>query len=272
MDDTQFEKLLEFLGFSWKGYRKVRKGVKKRISRHMRINGLHTMAAYLEALTKDTSLFQELESLMLVPITRFFRDRELWQALEARILPDLIHNQKKPIRIWSAGCSNGDEVYSFQIIWNKLRHSNEKLPSLEIVATDANPVSIKNAREGLYPVSSLREVDEIDRSEYFETGPRKHRFAIKPSLKNNINWQIQMLPETAPDGEFDIIFLRNNVLTYYDEPLKIQTIEVVLAHLAPGGIFIIGCHEKIPKIKFDLEVDNQLPYAFHNPVKIAFCT
>lgn len=193
MDDIQFANLLEYLDFSWKGYRKVRKGVKKRISRHMRANGLYTMAAYLKALTKDKLLFHELESLMLVPITRFFRDRQLWQALETRILPDLVHQRSNRIRVWSAGCSNGDEVYSLKIVWERLKRINRHLPALNIIATDANPVCIENARKGIYPASSLREVDDIDRAEYFETQREKSRYAIKPMLRDNIHWYFQKL-------------------------------------------------------------------------------
>ena len=86
MDDAQFRKLLEFLRYSRAGYRRVRKGVKKRIHRHMQQLGCRDITAYLNLLENQTDYRYECELLMTVSISRFFRDRRLWQMLESQII------------------------------------------------------------------------------------------------------------------------------------------------------------------------------------------
>ena len=89
MDDVQFRKLLHHLGLSWTGYRKVRKGVKKRISRHMRLLNCSDLAGYLHELGSSKGARYECERLMTVSISRFFRDKKLWVLLLDKVLPEL---------------------------------------------------------------------------------------------------------------------------------------------------------------------------------------
>ena len=105
MDDIQFQKLLDYLGYSWAGYRRVGKGVKKRINRHMQQLGCRDIAAYLKILSLQTASRHECELLMTVSIRRFFRDRPLWEMLENRLLPYLIADHIGPMKVWSAGCA-----------------------------------------------------------------------------------------------------------------------------------------------------------------------
>ena len=117
MDDDQFRQLLDSFDFSWSGYRKVRKGVKKRVSRHMQDLKCQNMDTYLDLLNQKTELRQECERRMTVSISRFFRDRQLWHNLADDLLPHLIEREKNTLRVWSAGCARGEEVYSFKIVW-----------------------------------------------------------------------------------------------------------------------------------------------------------
>ncbi len=89
-DDHQFRQLLHHLGLSWKGYRRVRKGVKKRIRRHMQQLGCQNMPAYLLELDKSKEARRQCEQMVAFPISRFFRDRKLWEVLEKEILPELL--------------------------------------------------------------------------------------------------------------------------------------------------------------------------------------
>ena len=105
MDDQQFRQLLNRFGFSWSGYRKVRKGVKKRIKRHMKDLGYYNITTYLEELDKSDEVRKKCELLLTVSISRFFRDMEFWQSLEKKFLPDLIKKNTERINVWSAGCA-----------------------------------------------------------------------------------------------------------------------------------------------------------------------
>ncbi len=115
MDDHQFKQLLAFFNRSWKGYRKVRKGVKKQIGRHMQSVGCRQMDAYLNLLKTSEAARLACERLLTVSISRFFRDRQIWQLLSMNILPDLARQNSDPVWIWSAGCARGEEIYSLKM-------------------------------------------------------------------------------------------------------------------------------------------------------------
>jgi chemotaxis methyl-accepting protein methylase len=262
MDDTQFKQVLEFMGYSWAGYRKVRKGVKKRIRRHMRRLGCRDISAYLNLLEIQPASREECELLMTVPISRFFRDRQLWLMLESCWLPDIIAGDLCKVAVWSAGCACGEEVYSFNIIWEQLKNRLGSLPPLEILATDRHPERIDRARRGIYSRSSLREVESDLRSVFFCRVRGSKLFAIKEDLKSNIHWEIRDLMTELPGSAYHVIFLRNNILTYCRLEDQINALVSILNCLAPGGLFIIGCHEVLPFETKELVSLAECPYVY----------
>ena len=169
MHDDRFRQLLDAFNLKWSGYRKVRKGVKKRISRHMQQNNCPSMRAYLDLIVQNETVRRECELRLTVSISRFFRDQRLWQMLENRWLPDIIARNRLQIDVWSAGCACGEEVYSLKIIWQRLKSDFELVPPLEILATDRHPHYIERARSGIYNRSSLREVAVDVRAAFFES-------------------------------------------------------------------------------------------------------
>lgn len=263
MDDSQFKMLLDWWKFSWTGYRKVRKGVKKRISRHMQVLKCHDMESYLKMLAAQADVRKECERSMTVSISRFFRDKKLWQNLEQQILPDLIEKEKKTIRVWSAGCARGEETYSFKIVWEHMKAVYGSLPELKITATDINPDYIEMAKSGKYPISSLKEVSPDILENYFEKKKSGKRFEIKPFLRADIDWHVEHLADSLYQANFHIIFLRNNVLTYYQNLLKKQVLSKVLASLKSGGWLIVGSHEKVPADRHGLVRHKTIPWAYH---------
>ncbi len=246
MDDQHFHQLLDFLGLSWKGYRKVRKGVKKRIDRYMQEVGLRTLGSLLAAVEKNPEQRAQVEKLMIVSISRFFRDRNLWKAIENHVLPTVVSREKKKIKVWSAGCASGEEVYSFKILWEEWGKNRYRIPVPELWATDMNSELIDRARAGVYSSSSLKEVPEEWRSKYF--GPVKgNLWVVADSLKGNILWKgHNLLSDEPPSEGFQIIFLRNNLLTYYKDEILKPGFAKVVKSLSPGGFLIIGAHEKLP--------------------------
>ena len=128
MDDHQFKQLLDFFNRSWKGYRKVRKGVKKRITRHMQAAGCRQIKAYLHLLEEDKTARKTCEQLLTVSISRFFRDRRVWETLREELLPEMTAGRSEPVKFLSAGCARGEEVYSFRIIWEELKRSSGSPP------------------------------------------------------------------------------------------------------------------------------------------------
>jgi chemotaxis methyl-accepting protein methylase len=266
MDDDQFRQLLDQLDFSWSGYRKVRKGVKKRISRHMQELNCPNVHAYLDLLNQRAELRQECEKRMTVSISRFFRDRQLWQALENDLLPRIIERRSQAVRVWSAGCARGEEVYSLKIVWDRLAKKYPQLPEIDIVATDIHSDYIDKARAGVYAKSSMREVSQEVREQYFEIRKSGNRFVIKAEYKKGIEWRVQDLFSDPPGSEFEMILLRNNLLTYYRTHLKTKGLKRILKALVPNGWLIVGSHEKLPSPVSDLQRHSSIPWAYRQKV------
>lgn len=258
LDDREFGRLLEYLERPWSGYRKVRKGVKKRIRRHMEKSGCRTMDAYLELLQISPKDKADCEECLLVTISRFFRDAQLWQYLQAHLLPELVHHFEPPLRFWSAGCACGEEPYSLAMIWDCL---GEVSPP-EILATDTRTDCLNRAKAGRYPRSSLREVPENIRSTYFNIRRRGGVFSIQKQRLLPIQWQRHHLLEPPPAGPFHIVFLRNNLLTYYQEPQLQTTLRSITSVLAPDGRLVIGSHEKISAPALNLQRQNDCPWIY----------
>lgn len=262
MDDVQFRKLLHHLGLSWTGYRKVRKGVKKRISRHMKVLNCFDMAGYLHELGRSEEARYECERLMAVSISRFFRDRKLWDLLFKEMLPELIEQYPQKILVWSAGCACGEEVYSLKILWDALKSHDRPLPTLEITATDTNPTTLERALVGLYPASSLKEVPEGMRSEYFHSEKEGKHYRIREALKMGLDWRVHNLLSGTLESQFHVVFLRNNLLTYYQDEIRRSVLKKVLTSLSIGGFLIIGSHETLPFETPELHGYGSLSYIF----------
>jgi chemotaxis protein methyltransferase CheR len=218
------------------------------------------MAGYLREIDKSKGARDECERLMTVSISRFFRDKKLWDLLLDEMLPELIKQHPEKILAWSAGCASGEEAYSLKILWNALGSSNGRSPALDITATDMNPITLERARIGLYPASSLKDVSEELRSRYFHSEIGGKNYRIKEFLKKGITWRLHNLLSDALESRFQIIFLRNNLLTYYQDEIKRAALKKVLTCLSAGGFLIIGSHEKLPFETPELHDYGFLPY------------
>jgi chemotaxis protein methyltransferase CheR len=247
MDDHQFSQLLDRFNLSWEGYRKVRKGVKKRVARHMQRLGCRNIDAYFHVLDNNPQALREVELMITVSISRFFRDNQLWLVLEEEIIPDLIKRNSEKVSIWSAGCAQGQEVYSFKILWDRVKRRFDSLPHLRLWATDIHPEYLNKAKKGAYIRSALKEVSEEIKNAYFSPSEDKSLYFIADHLKRDITWETYNLVRQPPPGEkFQTIFLRNNLLTYYRQEIKESAFLKVISTLDKSGFLVIGTHEKLP--------------------------
>ena len=190
--------------------------------------------------------------------THFFRNRPQMEALEQRILPDLIERRRasRQLRIWSAACSSGEEPYSVAMMVHGL------LPDLErwdvrIVATDIDRDILVKARRGVYGAWSFREVPAHVKSTYFE--PRGAHFEVAPHIRSMVEFRQHNLVEDAPavarsDG-LDLVICRN-VLIYFNQ----ETIRTVLARLydtlVPEGWLVVGHAEPSLELFHQFQVRN----------------
>ena len=203
MHDDQFKLLLSNYQLSWEGYRRVRKGVKKRIARHMRASGYgRRMQVYLDAIARDSELEKECERLLTVSLSRFFRDRPMWIALKQWLHRRLSRCSMPVLRVWVAGCACGEEAYSFKMLWDEMELVPEGRPRLSLLATDMNPEVIDRARAGRYPLSSLREVSPLCREAYFHPPDSRRHCRVRGCLKEGIAWQRHDFRHTPPGNGY----------------------------------------------------------------------
>ena len=252
MDDAEFRQLLDHFDYSWSGYRRVRKGVKRRISRHMQQVGCRNIQEYLSALDGDSALRRQFERVMSVSVSRFFRDRLLWKIMEEHVVPEAIKESRGKVRFLSVGCACGEEVYSFKMVWEIHRSRPEEIPELEILAMDTSPEFISRAREGRYSKSSLNEMPLELKDAYFSYSGKDDLYMIEPSMKAGILWRVQNAVKEPLPGNFQTIFLRNGILTYYTDEIRQSVFRKIMASLSKGGFLVIGSHEKLPVETRDL--------------------
>jgi chemotaxis protein methyltransferase CheR len=253
MKDDLFRELLEQFRRSPGGYRKVRAGVEKRIRRHMGRLGCEDVRAYLKRVAENPSLSRDVEEMLTVSVSRFFRDGAVWTELVERVLPQLALSAARELCVWSAGCALGQEAYSFKILWTQFSRTRTGVPGLALWATDSNPAYLERAMEGLYRRSVLKELPEALRREYFRDAGDGRQVRVIDRLKEGILWRLHDFSrEPPPHRAFQIIFLRNNLLTYYRKDVQEAVLPVILTALATGGVLVIGKGEKLPSLSLCL--------------------
>ncbi|AFM26634.1 CheR family methyltransferase [Desulfomonile tiedjei] len=246
IDDEQFQQILAHFDLSWKGYRKIRKGVKKRLTKHMHSLGLDTAQEYLITANRNPMLMDEIRRLLTVSISRFFRDRQMWDDLRRFVFPLLVENESF-VQVWSAGCASGEEPYSFSMLWHGFSRTMPTAPRICIQATDSNAHMIERAQAGLYHRSSLREVDKATLETCFRPTRQEDISAIAPFVRQSVDFRVHDFTRDDPPGDaFHVIFLRNSLLTYYSGESREAAFNKIVKSLRFGGFLVIGTHEEIP--------------------------
>lgn len=242
LDDDGFRILLKRYGRSWKGYRRVRKGVMRRIRNHMRRLECGDLEEYLTIIEGNGKEYTILQSILQVTISRFFRDRKLWQNLSHITIPEMLQRFDGEVRVWCAGCACGEEPLSLAIIWQEMHGER----GVEILATDSSEICLRRAQAGEYTAGSVREVPDQLLKRYFTEKREKDGYAygIDLALCRSIRWMRHDFREIPPVNAIHLLFLRNNLLTYYDEPVLSTVFTTLCATLLPGGYLVTGTNEK----------------------------
>lgn len=243
------------LHLRWAGFRKVRRQVYKRINRRLRELALPSIEAYRVYLEDHPDEWATLESLCWIHISRFCRDRSVFQHVEHEILPQLaqgaIARGESEIRCWSAGCAGGEEPYSLAIIWRRVLRTRFPALRLRIVATDIDPEAIHRAERGCYGTSSARDLPSELRAQAFVIVADE--LCLKDEYRACVTFAVQDIRAHAPEGLFHLILCRNLVFTYFDDTLQRKTLRTFIDRLAPGGVLIIGGLESLPDGPWEIQ-------------------
>lgn len=236
------------LDLRWSGFRKVRHQVCKRIARRLRTLGLSDLASYRRRLAQDPDEWSALNSFCRIPISRFWRDRAVFDHLASVILPRLAAEATEDgqtcVRAWSAGCASGEEPYSLSIAFT-LGPAGRTGVSFDILATDAEAVLLDRARRAAYGPGSLKDLPISLRTAAFDKDGALYR--ICPAFRTNVTFRLEDIRDRMPRGPFDLMLCRNLVFTYFDAPLQRGLLAKFAPRIRTGGIFVVGSHERLPE-------------------------
>jgi len=211
---------------------------------------------YWEHLTAHSNRDAELRCLLneiTIGETCLFRSQPQLDAVRQVILPELASDKTKQIikrlRIWSAGCSTGEEAYTLAMLLLEEKEKLLKGWTVEILATDLNDRSVETAKAGVYGDYALRSTTEYFKRKYFSPADNK-KLQIKPEVKSLINFSRLNLQDDSKMlfmKGMDLIFCCN-VLIYFDGPSKTKVVDHFFGNLNSGGYFFLGTSESLLKL------------------------
>lgn len=221
-----------------------------RLGKHVRRLGLNDFAEYCELLTHGhAEEFTQFINSITTNLTSFFRESHHFDYLRETVIPELMQKNaaSKKIRIWSAGCSTGEEPYSLAMILL------ESLPpgwDLKILATDLDTNVLTVAEDGIYAIDRVNGLDPERLRRWFRKGKgvQSGNVCVNESLRSVVRFAPLNLMQSWPmRGPFDVIFCRN-VLIYFDHDTKQQLVSGFTRYLSAGGWLFIGHSESLYQI------------------------
>lgn len=236
------------LGLRWPGFRKVRGTVCKRLRRRLRELGLDDLDAYAAYLKERPEEWARFDAYCRIPISRFYRDLQVFQALGTHVLPALARcvasEGGRKVRVWSAGCASGEEPYSLRIVWAKTVLHDTFGVGLAVTATDADPTLLERAERACYSAGSLKDLPQDWRVEAFS--PQDDSLCLRSAYKKGIHFLLQDLRAAMPGGRFHLVLCRNLAFTYFDVDEQRSLVPRLAAHMHPDAYLVLGSHEELP--------------------------
>ena len=216
--------------------------VERRLARRMALRRTQDLQAYLALVQGDPQEARALYEDILIHVTSFFRDPAVFDTLASQILPAILKEKPDgaPIRVWVAGCSTGEEVYSLAISLLELLDGSSR--SVQIFGSDLSEPIIAKARAGLYSDASLRDVSDERRRRYFVKAERGYR--INKAVRDLCVFVQHDLARDPPFSKLDLVSCRN-VLIYFDQALQKRIIPSLHYALNQHGYLLLGHTESI---------------------------
>ncbi len=241
MDDREFalfkKRVRELLSLDLDGYKEQQ--MRRRTMSFISQRARGDVAAFLRAIGTDAALLAALRDMLTINVTEFFRDRPQWDRLTAEVLPELLQERPR-LRIWSAGCSRGQEPYSLAIALAELG----ALERATILATDMDPHALAQARGGgPYAKAERSGLSRQQLAAYFQQEDDGLR--VSPQLRKRVRFAELNLLRDSFDRDFDLVLCRN-VMIYFTNDVKTTLIHNFRGSLRSGGVLFIGATEALP--------------------------
>jgi len=244
--DQGFEALLDYLkhnrGCDLTGYK--RSTLVRRFAHRMQSINIVSYQDYLQYLQSHSEEWMALLDTVLINVTSFFRDRDAWGYLANDIIPKIIDNKKpdEPIRVWSAGCASGQEVYSLLILFAEALGIESCLQQVQCYATDVDEAAIKQARRATYSSQEVTGIPPDLLEKYFEQTEQGYVFSQQ--LRSQIVFGHHNLAEDAPMSKIDLLTCRN-ALIYFNPETQAQILVRFHFALKDNGFLFLGNSETL---------------------------
>ena len=241
--DREFEELTRKIsrdrGFACASYKE--KCLRRRIAVRMRARGVHTYADYARVLDNDSGEYDRLLDALTINVTKLFRNWSAYEAIAERVIPALWDADARPIHVWSAGCSSGEEPYSLAILFHRyaaLQRQLRDVDRVDVVGTDIDKASLAAAERGQFNEGAFDETPPELRSQYFSA---KAPFTVAPAVRATVRFRrVDLLDQWPPQpGGYQLIACRN-VLIYFDRDTQERLLARFHDALAPTGFLVLG--------------------------------
>jgi len=245
-DDQDLDDLLTFVresrGFDFTSYK--RSTLTRRIRKRMMDARASSYIDYQDLLETSADEYNLLFNTILINVTGFFRNGEVWTFLQREVVPELIAtlDPAEEIRVWSAGCSSGEEAYSLAMVFAETLGLDECVERVKIYGTDIDEEALRDARAGLYPAKALDPVPEHLREKYFE--PSGSQFAVRQDLRKRMIFGRHDITSDAPISRLHMLVCRNTMM-YFNVEAQSQIIDRFHFALRDGGFLFLGKAEML---------------------------
>jgi two-component system CheB/CheR fusion protein len=244
--DPGLEELLQFIrdsrGFDFTGYKRT--SISRRIRKRMQDVGIADFVDYRDLLESSAEEFRYLFNTILINVTAFFRDTETWNYLQREIVTELLSgiDPTQDIRVWSAGCSTGEEAYSLAIVLAEALGIDECARRVKIYGTDVDEEALREARSGVYPAKALEPLSDELRTKYFEsTGGR---YTFRSDLRRRVIFGRHDITRDAPISRLDLLLCRNTLM-YFNVEAQSQIVDRFHFAIRENGYLLLGKAEML---------------------------
>lgn len=219
--------------------------IDRRIQRRMLLYKLEQLGDYANYLQAHPAEVKALYEEILIHVTSFFRDVDAFEQLKTQVFPIITQNKSAeyPVRIWVAGCSTGEEVYSIAICLLEFLADKAIQPPIQIFATDISDQAIDKARAGIYAENQMVDVS-VERRRRFFYSLEGDRYQINKTVRELCVFARQNLGSDPPFSNLDLISCRN-VMIYLGESLQKRIIPIFHYSLNPSGFLLLGTSESV---------------------------
>ena len=261
LSDTDFSRLSQYIysNYGIKMPDSKRQMLQARLQKRLRANELTSFEDYCDLLFAGESNGQELIHMIDVVSTNktdFFREPNHFEFLKTVALGSLTRSSTSPLKVWSAGCSSGEEPYTIAMVINEFLGAGSAF-DFSILGTDISTSILRKAVNAIYTEERVSGIPLEVKKKYFlrSKDSEKQLVRIVPKVRSKVKFQrLNFMDSDYPSVpmDFDIVFCRN-VLIYFDKPTQERVINRLCAHLKPGGYFFLGHSESIMDMKVPLK-------------------